>query len=548
MKKILIVFFILFCGLWATQLLAADFTPDSSYMQDRAALEDLQRDCFRYMWEFADPSSGMAYEANFQWETIPVTVGGTGFGIAAIVVASDRGWISREDAVQRLLKITRFLRDKTPRAELHGAFSHWLNGNTGAIISFGKNDEGADIVETSFLMQGLLIARAYFNGPGVEQELRAIITQLWEEVDWNWFTNGENKGLYWQWSAKGGFPPALKILGFNECMITYVLAVSSPTHPISRANYDFWTSGNGYKPKELYGYSIEAALAGAGPLFLTQYSFIGLDPRRMTDAFVPGGYFARNAKHVLSNRGYCLQSAPQKNRYSAEYWGLTASQIKNGYAAGEPKNDTGTIGPTGPLASMPYTPYYSMQVLRKLKSSEAKEKIWGPYGPYDALSLRDKWVSDRYLAIDQLPIVCMVENYRSGLLWRLFMSDPAIRSGLRLAGIVEPAYSSGFPEMVVTQKKTGKNYAQKYVPDACDLLRHPDSGQFSIPYWRKNGGTVTFSITDKSGVELYHAQIEAAPGRNYLTFPQFRPADSEILTLIMRSAQGKEYRLPIRLN
>ncbi|MDR1241384.1 MAG: beta-glucosidase [Deltaproteobacteria bacterium] len=537
-----LAFFLAVCFPAAGSLRAADFTPDSDYLQDRAALEELQRDCFRYMWEFGDPASGMAYEANFNWDTVPVAVGGTGFGIAAVVVASDRGWISREEAVQRLLKIALFLRDKTPRADLHGAFPHWLNGNTGAIISFGKNDEGADIVETSLLMQGLLIARAYFNGPGAERELRSIITGLWEEVDWNWFTNGKNNGLYWQWSAKGGFPPELKILGFNECMITYVLALSSPTHPISRQDYDFWTSGRGYQPKELYGYRVEAALPGGGPLFLTQYSFIGADPRRMADEFVPGGYFARNVKHVLSNRGYCLQSAPAGNRYSAGYWGLTASQIKNGYAAGEPKNDPGAIGPTGALASMPYTPFYSMQVLRNLRGG-LKEKVWGPYGPYDAFSLRDDWVSDRYLAIDQLPIVCMVENYRSGLLWRLFMSVPDIRAGLRLAGVVEPKFASGFPEAVVTQKK-----GNRYVPDACDLLRHPDSGEYSVPYWSEEAGAVFFSITDTNGVQLYAEQRQAAPGRNYLDFPMFRPADGETLILIMRDAQGEEHRLPVRLN
>jgi hypothetical protein len=545
MKKFFILILCsLCCLLQAAQLMAADFMPDSDYLQDQAALEELQRDCFRYIWDFGDPSSGMAYEANFDWETVPVTVGGTGFGISAIVVATDRGWISREAAVLRLLKIVRFLRDKSPRAELHGAFPHWLDGNTGASISFGKNEEGADIVETSFLMQGLLIARVYFNGPGAEQELCSSITKLWEEVDWNWFTNGEHNGLYWQWSAKGGFPPALKLLGFNECLITYILALSSPTHPISRADYDYWTSGKGYQPKELYGYRVEAALVGAGPLFLTHYSFIGLDPRRMADSFVPGGYFARNLRHVLSNRAYCLQNAPAKNLYSAEYWGLTASQVKTGYVAAEPKNDSRTIGPTGPLSSMPYTPYYSMQFLRNLRGSELKDKVWGPYGPYDAFSLRDKWISDRYLAIDQLPIVCMVENYRSGLLWRLFMSDPSIRAGLRLAGIVEPVFPSGFPEMAVTQKKTGNTYA----PDACDLLRHPDSGEYSIPYWQAEAGLVFFYIIDKGGVQVYNTQSAAALGRNYLSFPQFRPVGDEILTLIMRSAEGEEHRLPIRLH
>ncbi len=249
---------------------AATYTPDKEYLQDRALLEKLQRDAFNYMWEGGDPVSGMAYEATFQWEIRPVAVGGTGFGIAAIVAAADRGWITREEALSRILKISLYLRDKTPRGEMHGAFPHWLNSTTGKVWEFGHNDGGADLVETSLLMQGLLIARAYFNGPGAEEELRGIITGLWEGVDWNWFTNGEENGLYWQWDKRVGFNPALKILGYNECLITYVLAIASPTHPISRKSYEYWMSGDKYQPADAYGYRIEACPPGGGPLFLAQ--------------------------------------------------------------------------------------------------------------------------------------------------------------------------------------------------------------------------------------------------------------------------------------
>ncbi len=524
--------------------------PDASCLADAAMLDKLQQDAFKYMWDGGEANSGMAYEGNFDWGQRPVAVGGTGFGVAAIVVAADRGWISREEAVTRLRKITLFLRDKTPRKELHGAFPHWLDGASGQTVSFDKRDNGADIVETSLLMQGLLIARAYFNGPGPEAELRSIITALWEGVDWNWFTNGEENGLYWHWSPKTGHS-GLRILGNNECLITYVLALASPTRPISRKAYGYWTSGNGYKPKNVYGYRIEAALPGAGPLFLAHYSFIGLDPRHMADSFVPGGYFARNTRHTLSNRGYCLQNAPAANLYSAGYWGLTASQVKGGYAATEPSRDSGTVAPTAAISSMPYTPHYSMQVLGNILAeprgayAELRKKLWGPHGPYDAFSLRDKWVSDRYLAIDQLPMVCMVENYRSGLLWNLLMSDADVRAGLEKAGIHEPEFATGFPEAVVTLLKKGG----KYLPDAYDLRRHPDSGLYLIPYW--NGGAAaefTFIIKDSAATQLMIYRQKAAPGRNTLAFEQFHQADGKVLTFILQEPDGTEHRLPVRLH
>lgn len=538
MKKLLTV--LVFCAaLWSSLALA--FTPDKDYVQDRDALDALQRDSFRYMWEDADPVSGMAYEANFAWETRPVAVGGTGFGIAAIVVAVDRGWITREQAVQRLLKICRFLRDNTNRLELHGAFPHWIDSSTGRAMTFSAKDEDADLVETSFLMQGLIIARAYFNGPGVEETLRASITELWEGVDWNWYTNGENNGIYWHWSPKHGFT-GLKILGNNECLITYLLALASPTRPITRKAYDYWTSGKAYKPKDLYGYKVEAALPGAGPLFLTHYSFIGLDPYRMADAYVPHGYYVRNVKHVLSNRSYSLYHAPAVNRYSEQFWGLTASQIKGGYNASEPANDVGTIGPTGALASMPYTPHYSMQMLSLLRG-KLRDKAWGRFGPYDGISLRDDWVSELYLAIDQLPIVAMVENYRSGLLWKLFMSDPDVRAGLQKAGISEPVFKTGFPEAVVAVKPKGKGYA----PDAYETRRHPDTGLFHIPFWTEKAGPVWFELDEQDGTHIRRIDVVARKGRNMLSFEQFMRLDGSPLVLTMHTEGGEKHRLPLKL-
>lgn len=536
--------------------------PDDRPLKDRAALDKLQHDTFKYMWDDAHPVSGMAYEANYYWEVRPVAIGGTGFGIAAIVVAADRGWITREEALSRLLTMATFLRDKTPRLQMHGAFPHWLNGETGAALSFGGRDVGADIVETSLLMQGLLIARAYFNGPGEEERLRRIITEIWHDVDWNWFADGGENGIHWHWSTQHGFS-GLRILGYNECLITYVLALASPTKPISRKTYDYWTSGKGYQPKDVYGYQLEASLPGGGPLFTAQYSFIGLNPRYMADAFVTKGYFVRNVIQTLSNRSYCLYSAPARNRYSESFWGLTAGNSRSAYIAAEPgTKDPGSIAPTGALSSMPYTPYYSMQVLRAMlerdeeapakaeaapagarnTDAEVYAKLWGPYGPYDGFSLRDKWVSDKYLAIDQLPIVCMVENYRSGLLWDLFMSDADVREGLSKAGIGEPKLAPGFPEVVVPVRKEKKAYVQ----DAYDAMRHPDTERYIIPYYVEEAGEVSVTFANAAGT-IASFTVEAVQGRNTLDFlPPTTPGD-ELLTLTLQEPGGREHTLPLRL-
>lgn len=518
-----------------------DFQPDEAYLRDRDLLDKLQQDAFNYMWDYAHPVSGLAYERNTGRDT-PVTTGGSGFGIASIVVAVQNGWITREQAVERMLKITSFLKDKTDRKQLHGAFPHWLNGETGKTIAFSPKDNGADLVETSFLMEGLLIARAYFTGGGGEAVIRSNITEMWKDVDWNFFTRGENNGLYWHWSPDYGFEMNMKIQGFNECMVTYVLAVSSPTSPISRAAYNYWTSGSGYTDKEYNGYPIQAAMFYTGPLFFVHYSFIGLNPQLIADAYVTRGYWVRNVTQTLINRAYCLETAPKANEYSAVYWGLTASDIRGGYTASAPDNDHATVAPTAALSSIPYTPQYSMQVLWNIYNNY-RQKMWGLYGPYDAFSLRQNWFATSYLAIDQLPIPCMIENYRTGLLWHLFMGDTDVQHGLSVAGLHKPAFRTGFPQVVVTLKPAHG----KYVQDAFDIRRHPDTGLYTIPFYVENPGLVTFTLTNSDGVVVRTMGQEVAAGNNTLAFPQFIRQSEDIYQLRME-AGGKEYTLPVRMH
>ena len=521
----------------------SDFKPDDAYVRDRLLLDKLQYDAFRYMWEHTFPESGLAYEDSRNKESGQATIGGSGFGVAAIVVAAERGWVARQDAAERILKIATFLRDRTDRRNLHGAFPHWLDGHTGKTISFGEQDNGADLVETAFMIQGLLIARSYFSADTqLENELRACTTELWQDVDWHWFTRSENNGLFWHWSPTNDFGMGMKISGFNEAMVAYVLALGSPTHPISREAAQFWYSTEEYQPKTGNGYTIEAANAYGGCMFLSHYSFIGLDPRRMADDHVRRGYMVRNITHTLMNRAYALESAPTEHQFSEGFWGLTACDVKDGYRYQSAYNEVGTVAPTAALSSMPYTPEYAMRVLWNIYDNY-KDRMWGPFGPYDAFSLKDDWFDNSYLAIDQLPIVCMVENYRSGLLWSLFMNVPEVQEGLARMGVQPLPATNGFPYVVVPLKKGESGYE----PDALDLRRHPDTGLYTLPYSCEKDGLVFFTLEDASGKVVRQFTREGRKGDNLLEFPQFMPVSSERLQLVMHIGELK-IGIPVRLN
>ncbi|MBU1822225.1 MAG: Ig-like domain-containing protein [Bacteroidetes bacterium] len=413
---------------------ALDSTDKFPRISDEALLTKVQQQTFQYFWEFAHPVSGLARERNTSGDL--VTSGGSGFGIMAIPVAIERGFISREDGLARLQKIVTFLEDRA--VKFHGAFPHWLNGATGAVIPFSQKDNGADLVETSFLMQGLLTARQYFAGSSAaETSLRADINTLWRGVEWNWFRKDNGNVLYWHWSPDHAWDLNLPIRGWNETLITFVLAASSPTHTIPKVVYTegFARSGAMQNGRNFYGYTLPLGENLGGPLFFAHYSFLGLNPTGLTDAYA--NYFTQNKNHTLINRAYCLANPQGYRGYSASCWGLTASDIPGGYTASSPTNDRGVIAPTAALSSFPYTPQESMRALHFYYYTLG-DRLWGKYGFHDAFSLHDPWFADSYLAIDQGPIILMIENYRSGLPWKLFMSCPEVQAGLRKLDFSSP--------------------------------------------------------------------------------------------------------------
>jgi len=402
-------------------------------LSDDALLEAVQRQTFRFFWEGAEKSSFLARD-RCTTKGAPnddlVAVGGSGFGVMALVVAVARGWITRKAALARLDRML----DCLARATCyHGAFPHFLHGKTGLTIPFGRKDDGGDLVETALLMMGLLTVRQYFDR-AEEAGLRGRITQLWEEVEWNWYTQ-ERDVLTWHWSPNNGFAMNHHIRGWNETLITYVLAAGSPRYAIEAGVYDKgFCAGPDYRNgKTFHGVTLPLGPDLGGPLFFAHYSFCGLDPHDLKDRHA--NYWQQNVAQVAINLAHCRANPGGFKGYSADCWGITASDDPAGYDAHAPGNDNGTISPTAALSSIPYAPEAAMRALRHFLK---KPKLWARYGFIDAFNDAKGWRADTYLAIDQGPIVVMMENFRSGLLWKLFMAVPEVRRGLTKLGFTSP--------------------------------------------------------------------------------------------------------------
>lgn len=427
-------FLLIICVLPLASLEAS--TTKQSKLTDEELMTLVQKQTFKYFWDYGHPVSGLARERSNGSDEI-VTIGGSGFGVMAIIVGAERGFVTRDAAAERMLKIVRFLGNKETQS-YHGMWSHWINGTTGKIIPFSRKDDGADIVESAFMFEGLLAAHQYFNrNTPTENNIRGIINSLWREAEWDWFTKGGEDVLYWHWSPNNGWAMNHQIKGHNECHIAYILAASSPTYSIKESVYQKgWANSNIFKNgKEYYGIKLPLGMDFGGPLFFTHYSYMGLDPRGLKDNYAD--YEEQMKAHTLINRAYCIDNPKKYKGYSDKCWGLTASDNDTGYSAHCPNNDLGVITPTAALSSIPYAPEYSLKAMRYFYE-ELGKNIWGEYGFKDAFNLTTNWFAPSYLAIDQGPIIVMIENYRTGLIWKLFMSHPDIQTGLKKLGFKSP--------------------------------------------------------------------------------------------------------------
>jgi hypothetical protein len=416
-------------------------------MSDDELLTMVQHACFRYYWEGAEKVSGMAKE-NIPGRSNMIAAGASGFGIMALIVGTERKFITRKQSVERFLKITSFLENAE---KFHGAFPHFIDGPSGKVEAFfGERDDGGDLVETSFLMQGLLTARAYFNKDDADEKtIRKKITNIWQNIEWDWYRRyPDSKYLYWHWSPDKAWIINHRLTGWNETMVTYLLAIASPTHNVPAsmyysgwANQDstgqqyrmnwggtkdgaMYTNGNTY-----FGIKLDVGVSDGGPLFFTHYSYVGYDPHLITDKYT--NYFTNNKNIALINYRYCLKNPNNYKGYGDSCWGLTASVGPYHYSPNEPVpgRDDGKITPTGAVSSFPYTPLQSMKAVKNYYYNYGRF-LWGAYGFRDAFNLTENWCSDIYMGLNQATMVAMIENYRTGLLWKLFMRDADVKNGL----------------------------------------------------------------------------------------------------------------------
>ena len=419
--------------------LSAATTASTHPMSDDELLTMVQKASFRYYWEGAEPHSGMTRE-NMPGDDDIVATGASGFGIMALIVGVDRGFITRQQGIDRLLSITGFLQQAD---RYHGAWPHFLSGRTGRRLPvFSMFDNGADLVETSFLMEGLLAARQYFKGSSAsEKELYSRITNLWQGVDWEWFrATPKRDALYWHWSPEYSWHIANRLTGWNEVMITYLLAIASPTHSVPASLYYTGWVGEGIDNHYVnghtyYGIPLYVGSGTGGPLFFTDYSFMGFDPRGKRDKYAD--YFENNRNMSLINQAYCIQDPHHWKGFSKNAWGLTAVDGPKGYVPYEPTPslDDGTIAPTGAISAFAYTPDASLLALKHFYR-DLGAQVWSIYGFRDAFNLQQNWYSGIDMGLNQAPMVVMIENRRTGLVWRNFMANPEIASMLARIGFV----------------------------------------------------------------------------------------------------------------
>ncbi len=535
MQKIFILMFVLLhinaCGEDEPTIVVDKNDDTYSPAKVQPVLDEWQRKTFSYFNEGSDPLTGMAYEGNERGPTL--TIGGSGFGVMAIIVGAERGWISHQQAAEQTQKIVRFL-GKAERFK--GMWSHWYNTD-GTAHPFGNQIKTGDVVESSFMMAGLLAAAEYYtSNSAIETEIRDSVASFWNTMDWKFYAQS-GTALEWLWFSEEN-RLELDVKGWNESWITYILALAAPeNHNISESLYaEGWQSNGGFyhADRSFYGYKLPLGEDKGGPLFFAHYSFLGLNPKMLEDNYV--NYWEQNMAHTMINRHYCVAEAPVAYKYNERNWGLSACYgVKPlEYNARSPRNDDGIIATTAALASYPYTPFYSTQVLLELAGNPI---MHGAYGFADSYRPATNTSEKKHLAIDQGPIVVMIENYRSELIWNLMMKNEYVKLGLKRAGVKDkPDYKQGF-HLAMLNTAT-KEY---------DMMRHPDRNQFELDYFLESTGNVQFTITNKTQSKVvFEKTVSGTAGENVFQFDSKEILNGKQYSIKMIAPDNKEYTILTR--
>jgi hypothetical protein len=485
------------------------------FASDDEFLEYLQQTSFDYFWYLANPNNGLIPDRSTP--TSPCSIAAVGFGLSAIGIGIDHGWISRPQGVARVLTtLNTFLNGPQGNGisgtiGYKGWFYHFIEMNT-AVRS--PNSELSSI-DTALLLAGMLNAKQFFNATNADETaIRTKVDAIFNRVDWNWMAQGTD-AVSMGWFPNSGFIP-IDWIGYNEGMILYCLGLGAPTNPLPASSWNRWT--NGYIWATNYGLSY----VQFPPLFGHEYSHCWIDFRHIADPYMNNRsttYHVNSRRATLANRAYCIANPAQHLGYSSNVWGLTACDGPTGYAArGAPPalNDDGTIAPTAAGGAMAFTPEYSLPTMRYFYS-RYRPNIWTAYGFRDAFNLGAQWWGPDELGIDQGPIVIMIENYRTQRVWQLFMQDEVVQRGLQRAGFVAlpfvPVTAQALPDLntinLTWAATAGRTYQVEYSTDL--------SAWFSSPTGEVIAFGPTASWTD-SGPPATTDQPFTVPKKFYRVF------------------------------
>ena len=458
-----------------------------------ALLDTLQHTAFDYFWNEANPANGLIKDRSTTYS--PCSIASTGFGLSAICIGVDHGWVSRTDGGNRVLTTLQTLWTKPQGSGgsgyigYKGLYYHFLDMTTG----LRTWDSELSTIDTALLMAGVLDTKQYFStSDTLDVQIRALADSIYYRVDWE-FMRGVNPGAYtpiymgWKpgtlFSGYGGW------YGYNEAMVLYLLALGSPTHPVPATTWMTWTSG--YQWQTWYGYTY----VNFPPLFGHQYSHCWFDFRNRPDAYMTSkgiDYFENSRRATLAAREYCIANPGGHTGYGANLWGLTASDDPWGYSAhGAPpaQNDNGTITPTAAASSIPFAPEVVIPTLHYMYDNLGAG-LWGPYGFRDAFNLDQVWWDTDYIGIDEGPIIIMIENYRNQAVWNRFMMNPDVVTGLQQAGFAN-----------VTG--VGGEVASGSIPRRLQQNRpNPFRAASTISFRLENPGPASLVLYDASGRQV----------------------------------------------
>lgn len=446
------------------------------FASDAEFLEYLQRACFGFFWYEANPTNGLIRDRSTV--SSPCSIAAVGFGLTAIAVGIDHGWITRAQGRERVRQTLQTFWEKPQGTNAGGVIGHrgWFYHFLDMTTATRTWTCELSSIDTALLLAGVLYARQYFtNAEPDEAAIRALADALVNRVDWDWMRNGQD-ALSMGWKPESGFLGS-RWVGYNEAMILYLLGLGAATNPLPPTSWTAWTSS--YQWRTNYG----QRYVPFPPLFGHQYSHCWVDFRHVADTYMRGKestYFANSRRATLAQRAYCIANPGGFAGYGSNVWGLTACDGPGtgGYAgytargAPPPQNDDGTIAPTAVGGSVPFAPEVCVPTLRHFYE-RSRTNLWTGYGFRDAFNLTAGWWDPDVLGIDQGPIVLMIENHRTQRVWKRFTPAPEIQRGLARAGFTNVAFvrpelnaGPGAGEFTLSWTATAtRSYQVEYGPD-----------------------------------------------------------------------------------